>query len=40
MKKQQGFTLVEMAIVVYFSVIVAIVIGLGWTACHFIAKFW
>lgn len=40
MKKQSGFTLIELAIVVIFLFVVACICGLGYVAIHFIGKVW
>jgi len=37
---KKGFTTVELLFVVYAVVVVSVVIGIGYAAFHFIAKFW
>ena len=41
MKKQKGFTLVELVVTLVALVLVPVILGgLGYVAYHFIAKFW
>ena len=40
MIRQKGYTLIEVIVVLWLLLCAAGVVGVVWTACHFIAKFW
>ena len=40
MRKQKGFTLVELMIVIATLLVLVVGVGTGYIAIHFISKFW
>jgi len=40
MKRNKGYTLVELMIVVWLVAIIALLGGVGWVVVHFIHKYW
>jgi len=40
MRKQRGFTVIELVLCIWIPLVIAAVGGGLWVLCHFIAKFW
>jgi len=39
-KKQKGFTVVELIMVVWAMIVLSVLGGIGYVAIHFLAKWW